>query len=949
MSAGDRGQDWLVEDLRTRFWRRVGKTASPPTSTEGRGRQSGVADDVLATVVGELCFVEQVVLGWMATGESGLRGFEGGVRIAQLGGRPQPLAGAAGLGPALSGHRLGITTPPFAHEAWCADGVVHLHAVMATDTGTAELLLSVAGPRTVAGAPDPERLAALLVQLQRPRALLYDLVASVRSLRRQEAMSRALARRGALEQLEREVVDLVLFERDGTEPKLARACELLDDLHRHLRDPGLGGPELDRVMRLVERVLRVVIHRVLGARSTVRDHAGASAARESRENGLITRIAHRIETLLTERHSAHPVGRAPAEAGLSVDGRLRLLHHVLQSACEPQRGLPDDLLPGRGPVPEAAPPAVLRAWELRLFALWALAHDQLARTAAPGGGREPGEPAADQTWTQAVAATRAWLPRILARWSAQPDDPARSRDPFDATRVRNWFRLWFALDLLDDQGMDAGIATERWRTRSSLAFVLRECLRFKLYGARPGFVVRPDAFSAALQDLVDHHVRRRVRLPREHDVRGHLAMVGDAAHPRGYLFAAGHLQHVIELYIVGHFLCEVKLENVDQHGDAVMGAAPRTMADLLAGKAGIGASARARDELRAAFSLAALFHDVGMTLFPDLRAPRDPLTGDDPSLAEGLREVQAALAGAGRGLVRRAARELENHGIWDAVEEPGLAEWIAGQEERGRPDHALVGAWYLLRAARAVEELSPEVLRAAVRAVLLHGAVPQAIDPERDPVAALLVLCDELFDWEPGGRSGPDPATLGRSLNALAVDMSPRRSRASHLRFHGTTVRVVDGAHGPVLEAAIDVGAAGPRGWPHIELQLVDPEFLGAHVFPVWLRMGQNLGRIQRGVLGWGPVITVVGAIPDDVRRTTGSTARLLARLGERVRLRDAGRLGRWLEERPEVQLAVADGEEAVVIVPLGRALGRRDLRPAMPALVSAAERLMLEIVGRQR
>ncbi len=930
--------DWAVDQIHQRFWQLAGSSA------EARG-----VDGLLVEAVQEALLCEDVMLAWMVVDAEGVRGFDSGAATRTIGGTPAVLEGGSALHPVLQRSRLDLGGRAFAHQVWTVSGGLCLHAARRVGPGSLELLLRAAQPLDVHGHLDGDRIAELEVQLQRPVSSLDNLIASIVPLRSLEAVTQRLSRVGRQERLDRAIQQFVSFEKSGLQETLRRAVHLLMELADSLRQVGVDNADLEGILKASERVLRVVVHRVLGSDWSARRGSATRQEDEAREVDLLVRISHGVELLLARRHGV-PVG--PASPSAKVVERLILLNLVLESATNGGNGLPAVLLPPDGDGPPDT--TTLRDWEMRLFVIWSLAHDACRHARFRRGGADRDDPVALQTWGEAVARTCQWLPHVLASWSAPRTGNLENRDPFDATRVRNWFRLWFALGLIQGGADDAkGSAAEWWSFRADLGYVLRECLRFKLYGNRPGFVVRPDAFSSALQTLVDHHVRRRVNLPREHDVRSHLTMVGDARHPRGYLFAAGHLQHVLEIYIVGHFLCEVRLENADQLPDAVMGVAPQTMGDLLAGRAGVSASSRARGELRAAFSLAALFHDVGMTLFPDFRRPRDPVAGDDISVAEGLDGVETALEGAGRALIQRASRELEHHGVWDSVDEPGLAEWIAEQEECGVPDHALTGAWYLLRAARRVEDLAPEVLRAAVRAVLLHGAIPQAIDPERDPVAALLVLCDELFDWEPGGRSGPDPATLGRSLHALAVDMSPRRSRASHIRFHDTRVAVVEGAEGPELAAFVDLEASRrsgrPGGWPHIELQLVAPEFLGPHVFPVWLSIGQNVGRIRPGVWSWGPVITVVGDVPDGVRRTTGTSIELLGRLCAQVRSSYRGRLARWLDDRPVVTVLLSPGQEAIVIEPLGRAVGRRDLRPVLGELTQAAERLMLEIEGRRR
>ncbi len=891
--------DWLVIEVHRRFRHLA--------ADQGEG-----VDLALVEALRDALLVRRLELSW-ALGAEGERMSDGAyVDSLDLPPAPLPAAAAARMAAARAAAPAVALDGGFGHRAWLDGDVLWLCLARERAGERAELWLSAAGAQAVTGAPDPGRMRALLPQLQRPRAALHDLLVTALALRRLERATAEREQARRLEALRRQVQTLVSSPEVPAQRRLRWGRRLADELAEVLEGSPAGTDARGTAVRVAESLARSLVQVVL-----VGD---LSADKGSHEDPLIAVDG--------------AVGRLGASAGLDGGAAARRLQHLCQmlEICAHGPGeLPGDPL-GVGPGPAGAPPddAVADA-ELRLLTGWTWGHEVARRAAARRGRPGDEEELIGQDWEALRAFSEAWLPWVLRRWGSAPADPRAD----EAARVRNWLRLHFAAGLLAEDGSGAPLA-ERWRARAALALVLRESLRFKLHGGRPGYLAQPDAFSGALRLLVDRHAREQAGLSRDHDIPGHLALIGDPRHPRGYPFAAGHLQHVLELYIAGHFFGGLELHGAAPREDGQ----PCTLVELLAGRGGVSAGARAVRELRATFSLAALYHDLGVTLFPDLRGPVGVLARDDRELAQALDRLDGALEGAGRELVDQASAELVAFGVFDPVDEPRLSEWMDEQRAQGQPEHALTGAWALLRAARLVEDLSPEVLRAAARAVLLHGAVHELIDPERDPAAALLVLCDELFDWDPT-EAGPAVGGLGPSLGSLAVGLGPRRSRAGALRFPQLRLEVEPAVGAPRLRCALRLpGPSAP--WPEVELALVPADAGGPPPWRAWLSVAQNLQRVVPGAQGFAPRVRIRGAIPPLVGGAVDGTRGLLAQLCGLGRQAWRGRLRRWVDD---AQVQVHDElDEELIVDALGRALARLDLRAAFPELSAEAERLLLEL-----
>lgn len=727
--------------------------------------------------------------------------------------------------------------------------------------------------RAHATADAAERLAAFADAARLEYSQLAHLFKIVSALRGASATRQQATFRQDVARL------LALTPPDPT-PHLSTATALLGRLHAALADPWYT----DDLLLLSEQIVEWGLHGLLGsgwasqplAVPTIRDFCDA---------------VHRLR------------GALPDTQPLAA--RLTQLEATLRAQ-----------LPGT-PWPSGAP-----AGALSLLATWAGLH-RCARAIDHTGRFTPADEAG---WAAAATAARGALAGQLAEWA--------QRSQRAAPLTRNWMRLWFALQLLtppdthpaapDRLTPSSRPGAERWRFRADLAYVIQEGLRFARYGHRPGYRSQPPAFSAALRTLVAHHARLEGGLPRELDVHAHLVEIAEGSRAGGFRFAAGHLQHVLEIYIAGHFFCAVQRDGTP-------------IGDLLASSSGLRPGQHARAELRAAFSLAALFHDTGAILFPQVHPVGDGITRGEPELTGALRDTSDAVTAAGARLAETCVAALAEKATTEPVSEPALARWLDEQQRHGRPDHGLLGAWYLLRRCERLP-LPEAAVKAAARAVLLHSAVRQTVDPDLDPAAALLILCDELFEWEPSLAAGPSPNAVGRSLHAAAVEHNPLRSRAAVLQIHGFAAEAGPGGLRMTLKAC-EGGA-----WPVFSVALQPPGVMEEPAFRVWMTMAQNLGRLRAAQSGWGPTVRLSATIPPRVSAILGSTTALLDRAVHTSRLAERSWLQAWLSgQQPRV-----DGDtEHFTITAAGRAMTPGDVRSILPALKDEALQILEDLERR--
>ena len=474
--------------------------------------------------------------------------------------------------------------------------------------------------------------------------------------------------------------------------------------------------------------------------------------------------------------------------------------------------------------------------------------------------------------------------------------------------IGGWLHLWFlhqVMSHLGTQEVGGGrymLAPELWKLRRDLAYLLRENLRRVTFSELPSDDFPLEPYLRALANIVAYHAEWHVGVPPELDMGLVLSEIGTARHSDDARFALAHLEHACDVYIGGHFLSSILLEGVPGSGGWTAGV--HTVGDLLASKAGLPPGPESRRSFLRAFSIAALFHDIGMILFPRSFFRCGTLSAGDGALASALERAPDGLRKAARKLVGRCAADLEAAHYFDAQDEQPLASWIEESVTRGSPDHSVLGAWYTGRMLTSAGSLSPEVVRSSVRSILLHQISTQPVDVDKDPVAALLVLCDELFEWLPATDVLPGIVSEDAALRVESVTVGASRALSS--RIESLKVVEENGAVTCLLESH---GAA--EAWPVIQIRLQDPDRLPSPVYEIWLRVSQNLGRLRGADCGWKPAFRIRSQIPGQLRSVGLSTLTCLEELVQISRSRVRMDLKGWLRGRGKCN---TEGEEEVLV-----------------------------------
>lgn len=541
----------------------------------------------------------------------------------------------------------------------------------------------------------------------------------------------------------------------------------------------------------------------------------------------------------------------------------------------------------------------------------------------------------ESTWLDTVALTREPLRKLLSESSSpESDQPLGGLYPF--------LTGWLALRLLDHihmaggpRGADRLLSAEMWRFRAHLAFVVREVLRLRVFGAEADFTFDPDAFLDALSSLVEQHAYRIVDLPRDYDLRALLEDIRNPRHADDYPFAVGHLQHALQVYCLAHFLLDLEFVSESSEEETKR---PHfhgwTVKQVLASRSGLEPGGQAVHELQQAMSLAALFHDAGMLLFPRYFFEPSHLARGDCEVEEQLRRVERAVADSAQGLVEACERALREADYFDPASEAALSGWVRREAEAGHPDHSVLGAWYLHRVSAAVEDTPREVMRQAVRAVLLHQVVTQPVDVSCDPVAALLILCDEVFDWLPSTRSRPLLVGWG-GLGRHELDVRRGGSRARRIVLEDVSYNEDRGRW-----VLAQDGSTRDFGWPRISIRLQESDHLDLPVYQLWLSMVQNLVRLKPSERDWAPRVQVEGTVPGalDAARLTTFTA--LERLADSSQLPFRSRLLSYLREST-LRRHAGSGSESIEIRARGSALWRESLVPFFERLEEELQKVI--------
>ena len=671
----------------------------------------------------------------------------------------------------------------------------------------------------------------------------------------------ALRRREWVQQAEavrREVYALAVRMRREDLPRLDDTWALADWLAELAVARPLAGVDVHPLAEALERLSLSFHNAVFGVgwrRRDVHLHAQTQAG----EDGV---------------HTTHLVGEAlerAAEALGRGEGGARRLARV-RAATAPLAHV--DARAPAPPLPRAGRD-VTAAGELGpLLACWTARQERLRHggvEVAGGGGLE--------------RRTHTTLGRWLGRWSASG---ARG-----APDTRTFVLLWFVHQLLDRAAADPDLDGRAL----DLAFAVRELLRRALFCRHGAYREATADVLEALGRLVAGHAVRELGLPADLELESHLAELGRARGGDGPDDALLHLQHVIEVYcgalaLLSHRGADPNLGSLAHR---LLGADPRNRKQAAA--------------LRRAVGLAALFHDAGMRVSSGGAGLRS-------GAGDALGAWRAARQAAERDLLAHCAHALQDSGVADRGEDADLDAQLELLHDRGEAHHAVTGAWMLDRRLRACVGLDPEALRGASRAVLLHSLPRTRIRVADDPAAAVLVLCDELFDWEPASPVRADSREPGGG----------RLGAHRPGRYRGLRVPLA------FVDGHLVVTGPGP-GWA-VEARLPPPTPHGPPPFHTWLAVAQDLARIDWGAeTGFSPEVRIVSPwLVVGAQRVSVHKVLRKVLLGDAA-IPGAEPLRRWLDGALDAAESERRGEDVLVVRPLAERLYRDDVRVLFPEI----------------
>jgi hypothetical protein len=682
--------------------------------------------------------------------------------------------------------------------------------------------------------------------------------------------------------LEQAIAELTRERTDEPlEQVFVAATRILEEL---LYEIGCDDPQ-QQYLKLAVRLTRWIVHQALGT-------GWLTAPDTVRGNRAVRGFAN----VLARAAAVADRDEVPREARV-LACRLRLFALTL----DPSPDRPPDM-----PRPKVRRP---RAWRSEMEAMhpdgeaptriedWLLAAWTGVHAAVSRYERTPGITGQEQEeiWAWAVDRCSGLIGQLLAD----------AGETLETSRLA----LWFALQLLPGTvGRRAiGSRGRRWAVRSRLSWVIRESLRRVVDGRLSDYVWDQDRWVEAMFDLIETHAHLVLKVPVSFDVRGSLSAFGRTVQMGDRRLLEGHRRHTIAVYLAGNFLLD--LQRVGPSGakaavDTLLVSPdePETATD-----------AQVRD-LRAAYALASLHHDVGLLILERisdlspwsdlLDLPRDALETFQRRRAEDRAEF-----------LTRCHDELEASGLLAHL---GGGPWTPDGDTG---DHALVSAWMLAQLGRN-SSVSDEVLGAAVRAVLLHGEVTYVVDIAKDPAGALLVLADQLFEWEP-------------PTHALPASRGTRggyRSRTRSIRVEGLSIAYDH--EGPRAEVVQD------QFWPAFSLELHHPEVVGTPTWHTWLSLAQILGRIRTRTHGWNPAVRLTCPIDARLADLGLDTYELLDRCATTPspELRPlALALREWLAAIEQFEV---DEERRFEVLRLHSLRLERDVRLAFADLHAALDRL---------
>ncbi len=449
--------------------------------------------------------------------------------------------------------------------------------------------------------------------------------------------------------------------------------------------------------------------------------------------------------------------------------------------------------------------------------------------------------------------------------------------------VRIWLHLWLCLQLLSKfiDNPKAGLSIEQWQFLADLAYILREGLRFFNFGERPYYFRHASTYTASLCALIRRHCHDVVGIPGTIDIQTFFAAILEGSSGSRAFSSKEHICHLMDVYVMGHFLLSLQVkykEKLSSFGEVMIGG---INASVLPGKEKIAS-------LKKAFSLAALYHDVGHLFFLPGWDLNNKFFQSDPWIETFFSLSRIKRNEAGKMLIEQCLSDFGTHAYFNPQREFEIRDWIEGQRIRGEPDHSLLSAWYLHKIAAREKLHSDEIIK-AIRAVLLHRALSVRIENDKDPVAALLVLCDELLDWDPRKHNIPTASTSDRVFHYTTADIKPEDPVFASILIEGLTSQPppdtleTENSEQKCTKFNMIFTAEEGKYWPRIAMELQRPDRLYLPVFKIWLTKSQNLSRITfREEDFFAPQLTINSTKPIHLGRQINDSLHVLELLAAR-------------------------------------------------------------------
>jgi hypothetical protein len=325
-------------------------------------------------------------------------------------------------------------------------------------------------------------------------------------------------------------------------------------------------------------------------------------------------------------------------------------------------------------------------------------------------------------------------------------------------------------------------------------------------------------------------------------------------------FYRDHLNHVIQVCLTGWLLLET--ETKDANGQK------RKVADVFQ------MPDQGYDNLLGQWFVASLLHDVGYVI----------------DIGAGWAELLERFEDPVMGDLSRRTREMMKE--WTAHADK-WSEWGYQIEDRPGEDHGVVSALHVQSAIADIASPSVADYGAALTAIAHHNHPNATIHFQEERLSVLLVLCDELQEW--------DRPWLGLERAALALSTIVVFSPVHAPRWHEPLSKVttnlrLTSASGDTSEAMITVNGSVLDFWIKYSADI----HRSHSVFNAWLGRSRNLQRITLGDTGECP-LDFRYRMESPVAPPSALTARdrsepELTRLWRIVRDQRIWSIHRWLE-----------------------------------------------------